>query len=131
MLSGISPWSILIIAIFMVPSIFFIIAYFKRDKNSNLYTDTDRYSRLKFLGYLVVFTIFSFFGFLLSDVLNSTLLNYLTVIITLAAFLYITVKRLHDINMSGKWCFLSLVPLIALIMFIICLFSPPIAKKSI
>lgn len=131
MLSGISPWSVLIIVIIIVPSIFFIIAYFKRDKNSNSYTDTDRYSRLKFLGYFLVFTIFSFFGFLLSDILYSTLLHYLTIIITLAAYLYITVKRLHDINMSGKWCFLSLIPLIALIMFIICLFSPPIAKKNI
>ena len=130
MQSGISPWSILLLLVILTPIFFFIYAYINREKSFNPYSTIERHSRLEFLGYFITILIISFAAAVLSETLSSPLLFLFTMIFSTAAFLYITAKRLHDFSMSGLWSLLVLFPFSGLLIFIICLFSPPMGNNQ-
>jgi len=117
----ISPWHI----IFFLPTIalvFFFIDYRKKRLSTNIYRDSDKFSRLEYLKYfLVAFTLAVLGEFLVP--LPQFLFMLLFLLIFLG-MLYITIKRLHDINMNGWWAIVNISPLSNLIMVLICFFTP-------
>ena len=117
----ISPYHI----IFFLPTIaliFFFIDYRKKRLSSNIYKDADKFSRLEYLKYfLVAFTLAVLGEFLVP--LPQFLFMLLFLLIFLG-MLYITIKRLHDINMNGWWAIVNISPLSNLIMVLICFFTP-------
>ena len=117
----ISPYHI----IFFLPTIaliFFFIDYRKKRLSSNIYKDADKFSRLEYLKYfLVAFTLAVLGEFLVP--LPQFLFMLLFLLIFLG-MLYITIKRLHDINMNGWWAIVNIFPLSSLIMLLICFFTP-------
>ena len=117
----ISPWHI----IFFLPTIalvFFFIDYRKKRLSTNICRDSDKFSRLEYLKYfLVAFTLAVLGEFLVP--LPQFLFMLLFLLIFLG-MLYITIKRLHDINMNGWWAIVNISPLSNLIMVLICFFTP-------
>ena len=118
----ISVWTIIILIIPTIALVFFFIDYRKKRLSSNIYKDADKFSRLEYLKYfLVAFTLAVLGEFLVP--LPQFLFMLLFLLIFLG-MLYITIKRLHDINMNGWWAIVNISPLSNLIMVLICFFTP-------
>ena len=118
----ISVWTIIILIIPTIALVFFFIDYRKKRLSSNIYKDADKFSRLEYLKYfLVAFTLAVLGEFLVP--LPQFLFMLLFLLIFLG-MLYITIKRLHDINMNGWWAIVNIFPLSSLIMLLICFFTP-------
>lgn len=91
-----------------------------------------RIGRRKFLlGHLAFWIIAVLLVFLLESVLEGSediviFWGLLFAIFYLAAWIGLNVKRLHDMDLPGTWCFVVLIPLGGLILKLVCLFHAPV-----
>lgn len=109
-----------------------IIGNFKEILTTKYAKFNGRADREEFWGYILVYVIIVGAIYLLSAIFNSIdVLRYIFVGINsliglalLVPTLAVSVRRLHDIGKGGGWIFISLVPIVGSIWYIILLAQP-------
>lgn len=110
-----------------------------------LFSVAGRLGRIRYLGYYFGITLLGAFvvglamallGFL-TTVLPENLALILSFVVMGGAYIFMIVvsvmlciQRLHDINASGWWCLLFLVPVVNVILSIVLLFAPGTAGAN-
>ncbi len=95
-----------------------------------LFSKQGRINRLQYLGYSLLLTIFMLAILLIADYFSGgnfensenpivVTLVFLLYLVVLYSSIILAIKRFHDINASGWWAILIVIPLVPLVMLFI------------
>jgi uncharacterized membrane protein YhaH (DUF805 family) len=88
----------------------------------NQYADfSGRARRKEYWMFFLFILIFAVMANILNIVLRTTVINILYVLVIFIPNLAVSVRRLHDIDKSGWWIFINLIPLIGSIWYLVLL----------
>ena len=84
-------------------------------------TFSGRARRQEFWMFMLFYVIFAVAAGVLDAILGTAFVSGLYSVALLVPYLAVAVRRLHDIDKSGAWIFISLIPIIGSIWFLILL----------
>ncbi len=84
-------------------------------------TFSGRARRQEFWMFMLFYVIFAVAAVVLDSILKTAFISGLYSVALLVPYLAVAVRRLHDIDKSAAWIFISLVPIIGSIWFLILL----------
>tara|TARA_Y100000590_G_scaffold470759_1_gene669568 strand:+ start:6012 stop:6446 length:435 start_codon:yes stop_codon:yes gene_type:complete len=103
-----------------------------KDRYLNRFDKTSRYNRIQYSIRLIAFLLFASFVSAIFSSLDYTagvfLLSIFLSILIIALYLYLVIKRLHDLNLSGWYALMIFIPITGAIFSILLLTIIPGTK---
>lgn len=88
---------------------------------------------LAYLGYIILTVLVSFVAGFISGLLDTEILSFIPTLFSLVfiiPLLAMEIRRLHDVNKSGWWLFISFVPLVGSIILLVLFCSASVDENN-